>query len=307
MNILVTGAAGFIGQHLVSKLIANGDCVVGLYHDRVAHDLPCAQVQGNILDFRRMLEIIVDWEIDQIYHLASKAIVRNCRLDPVNCMNVNVMGTATILEAARQSDRVTGILVAESDKSYGSGPVPYKESQAIVPEAIYETSKACVSHLMRAYAVNYQVPVTSVRCANVYGAGDPNHSRLVPRTILRLLDGKRPQITTGAERFRREFVYVGDACDAYQKIMAAGKWGQTFNVGSGECHTVREAIQLICRAMGKENITPEEWDRPKTLLEIKDQWLCIDKLLSIWPEYQPRTMTDALPSIIDWYRRNSIV
>lgn len=302
MNVLVTGVAGFIGQRLAVMLANRGHQVFGLYHDRTPFGcIRWKNIHGNILDYARMMEIIVDREIDQIYHLASKAIVRNCRLDPLGCVAANVEGTASILEAARQSERIQGILVAESDKSYGPSAVPYREDQSLKPAAIYEASKACVSHLMTAYALGYGLSVASVRCANVYGAGDPNRSRLVPNTILRILCGQQPQITAGAEQYRREFIHVDDACEAYIRIMGAGPWGQAINVGSGECHTVREVVDMICELMGV-NAEPEEWERPATLTEIENQWLCIDRLRSIWPKFQPRTMAETLPDIINQYK-----
>ena len=156
---------------------------------------------------------------------------------------------------------------------------------------------------MTSYAKNYGLPVASVRMANVYGVGDPNHSRLVPNTILRLLAGKAPQITSGAEEYRREWIHIDNACEAYMRIMDAKPWGQAINVGSGECHTVRETVGLICQAMGVD-IEPEEWERPSTLHEITNQWLSLSRLKMIWPNFKPRTMAETLPEIIDWYRRN---
>jgi len=306
MNVLISGSSGFIGSHLVEYLVNKGHSVFGLWHDR--QPFRCCRwhsLTGDILDYERMLEIIVNNEIDKIFHLASKAIVRNCRVDPLGCLKTNVIGTANILEAARQSERIQGIVVAESDKSYGSGHVPYREDQVLCPTAIYESSKACVSHLMKAYVVSYGLPVASVRMANVYGSGDPNRSRLVPNTILRILRGEKPQITVGAEQYRREFIHVDDACEAYVRIMDAEPWGEAINVGSGECHTVREAVGIICQAMGV-NSESEEWERPSTLHEITNQWLCIDKLKEIWPDYKPLTMVETLPDIIQWYANKGV-
>ena len=261
-------------------------------------------IYGDITDFRRMLEILVSHEIDEIYHLASRAIVRNCMVDPVGCIATNVLGTCVLLEAARQSERVQRIVVAESDKAYGHGEVPYKECQALFPQAIYEASKACCSHLVATYWKSYGLPCASIRSANVYGEGDSNRSRLVPRTILRLLDGERPQITAGADNFRREWIYVGDACEGYRRVMEAQRWGEAFNLGTGEIHTVADVVKLICEAMGKPDAMPEEWAKPSSLVEIQDQYLSLDKLRSIWPGYKPATMAEKLPQVIEWYREN---
>ena len=305
MNVFVTGAGGFIASNLLGHLECQGHNLTALYHDRIFDvDGECDQVRGDICDFPRMLEIIVDHEIDQIYHLGSKAIVRNCIMDPIGCFRTNVIGTVTVLEAARRSERVQGIVCAESDKSYGSGPVPYRESQALHPQAVYEASKACVSHVCAAYWHNYGLPVCSTRFSNVYGQGDPNRSRLVPRTILRLLNGEQPQITAGADKYRREWIHISDACEAYLRIMDAGPWGQAVNVGTGEIHTVGETVKLICEAMGQPDAMPEEWVKPEKLVEIQDQYLSLEKLGSIWPDYEPRTMVEMLPETIEWYREN---
>jgi nucleoside-diphosphate-sugar epimerase len=310
MNILVTGAGGFLGSNLLGHLGTKHN-LVALYHDRffdasgacepVPNDIA---IRGDITDFPRMLEIIVDHEIDLIYHLASKAIVRNCLMDPVGCLRANVIGTATVLEAARRSERVQGIVVAESDKAYGPGPVPYREDQALMPQAIYEASKACTSHVCAAYWHNYGLPVATVRACNVYGEADPNRSRLVPRTILRLLEGEQPQITVGADAYRREWIYVGDACEGYTRIMEAQRWGEAFNLGTGEIHTVGDVVKLICEAMGKPDAMPEEWAKPSSLMEIQDQYLSLDKLRTIWPDFEPATMAETLPQVIEWYREN---
>jgi CDP-glucose 4,6-dehydratase len=311
VNVLVTGAAGFIGANLIDQLAKQGAKVFGLVHDRMQNGHALLReaglfttLAGDVCDLRRMLEVIVDREIDLIYHLAAKSIVRNCRLDPLGCLATNVLGTATVLEAARQSERVQGILCAESDKSYGPGQVPYREDQALLPQAVYEASKACVSHVCAAYWHNYGLPVVTVRTANVYGERDPNRSRLVPNTICRLLAGQAPQITAGAAEFRREFVYVGDVCAAYQRVLESGLWGEAFNIGSGECYTVSEAVEMIARVMGQSFALPEAWARPATLVEIPDQRVCSEKLRGIWPGFQPRRMVDTLPDIVEWYRQN---
>lgn len=304
MNVLITGAPGFIGQNLAMFLSRRSDTVIySLRRDRGCMELMGNILIGDVCDLRRMQEIMVSHEIDQVYHLAARSIVRNCVNDPVGCFHVNVMGTATVLEAARLSGRVRGVVCAESDKSYGPGPVPYREDQPLRPEAVYEASKACVSHLAAAYFHNYGLPVVTVRTANVYGERDQNTSRLVPNTILRIMRGMRPQITTGAADYRREFVYVGDVCEAYWRVMNRERWGEAVNIGSGECLTVRGVVANICRAMGVTCMT-DEWERPAGLLEIADQSLDLTKLRIIWEHYRPMQMADILPVVIEWYRRH---
>ncbi len=283
MRILVTGAQGFIGHQAV-RVLSEEHEVYGLVRRPVlSHNF----LQGDITDYPRMLEIICDYEIDQIYHFAAKSIVRNCRVDPLGCLQANVMGTANILEAARQSERVEGIMCMESDKAYGPGPTPYLESQALLPSGIYEASKSCVGHLVRTYRQTHGLPVFGVRSANVYGPGDPNRSRVIPNTIARLLNNQSPQITSGASKFLREYIYIDDILSITQKLMAVGPWGQSVNVGTGETATVAKVVGLICNQMGKP-FEPEIWDKPKTLTEIPEQSLdlrLLDKLGASLPAH----------------------
>ena len=302
MNILVTGAGGFIGRRLAQHL-GHEHKVYGLIHDKQPWPSKWTPLKGDVKDYPRMLEIIVDREIHQVYHLAAKAIVRNCKSDPIGCFHTNVLGTVNVLEAARHSDTVASVMCAESDKAYGAGPVPYKEEQALRPGSVYEASKACVSHVARAFFENYGLPVFTVRSANVYGPEDENMTRLVPNTITRLLRGERPQITAGVEKFVREFYYVDDFIADVTALMEKKPWGEVFNVGTGETGTVGEAIRLMCELLGKD-VEAEEWAKPPALVEIAEQVLCLDKLNKWLPDRKIRPLQEGLQETIEWYRKH---
>lgn len=281
MNILVTGSAGFLGSKIASKCAQDGHNVYGLYHDRnTQYWAAWNTVQGNITDYHRMLELIVNFEIDQVYHCAAKSIVRNCVADPIGCIASNVLGTVTVLEACRQSGRVSGVMCMESDKAYGSSTEPYTEDTPLRPTAIYEASKSCVSHLVATYWTQYRLPVFGVRAANLYGSGDPNRSRLVPNCIDRLFAGKWPQIVEGAENFIREFLYVEDAVTFVTELMKAQPWGKSVNIGSGITMKVCDAVIEICHQFGRG----PGWDtlpRKKDFTEIPVQELRCDLLWSL--------------------------
>ena len=290
-RILVTGAAGFIGSHVAQRLVVDGHAVFGLIHDQMPPEDATGwnPVNGDVGDYPRLLELIVNCEIDEIYHFAARSIVRNCRLDPLGCFTANVLGTVAVLEAARQAEHVKGILVMESDKAYGPGPTPYREDQALVPEGIYEASKACVSHLVRAYHKNYNLPVFGVRSANVYGPGDPNRSRLIPQTICCLLEGQRPKIVKGAERYEREFIYIDDFVDYALALMQKGPWGRSVNVGGGGRSTVKGVIKELFR-LKKKHYSVEVVPRAESFTEIRAQSLNCDLLGELVPHIIPRSL-----------------
>ncbi len=302
MNILITGAGGFIGSRLMAVLVES-HCVYGLFHDKRLQCPTGLRIQGDVTDYARMREIVIDCEIDQIYHLAAKSIVRNCRCDPLGCFHANIMGTAAVLEAARQSERVKGIVVMESDKAYGHADPPYHEDQTLCPEGVYEASKASVSHVVAAYHRNYGLPVFSVRAANVYGPGDRNLTRLIPNTIIRLLNGQRPQIVDGSARYVREFLYLEDICRCLTGLMEAKPWGEVFNVGSGEMLSVHALAKRIIELM-ESPLGVELVPRPATLTEIPEQWLSLDKLKASLPNFRPTLLDEGLPKTITWYKEN---
>lgn len=299
MNILITGAGGFIGGHLCRTLEADHN-VHGLIHDRGTCSQP---VVGDVTDYARMLEIIVDHEIDQIYHLASKAVVRNCNADPLGCFRANALGTVTILEAARQSGRVKGIMCMESDKSYGTADLPYREDQALRPGGVYEASKSCVSQIIPAFRQTYGTPVFGIRSANVYGPNDRQLTRLIPGTICRLLNNEKPVLVEGAGAFTREFIYVDDLANYAMALMDAAPWGQSINVGSGEKQNIQVVLATICTLMNKAD-TFDILPRSSVFKEIPEQWLCLDRLHALVPDHEVTRLHDGLKKTIEWYECN---
>lgn len=303
-KVLITGAAGFIGSHLANKLSETNE-VYGLVHDHAWQSDRWTLLVGDVTNCARMLEIVIDCEIDQIFHLAAKSVVRNCRLDPVGCFNTNIMGTVAVLDAARQSERVSGVLVAESDKSYGNGPIPYTENQALCPGGIYEASKACAGYICRAYHHNFGVPAFSVRSANVYGPDDSQLTRLIPNTITRVLRGEQPQVTSGAEEFMREFIYVDDFVAYATALMELQPWGEVFNIGTGETNTVRGIVHLICE-LANYSFSMQDWPRPDTLTEIPTQQVSLDKLHKWVPDRQTLSLREGLQRTIEWYQKKLV-
>ena len=124
------------------------------------------------------------------------------------------------MEAVREHDPATRVVVASSDKAYGSHEhLPYREDFALQPSYPYDVSKAATDMIARSYAATYDMPVAVTRLANVYGPGDVNWSRLVPETARALVRGERPVIRSDGKP-ERDYIYVEDAADAYWRSPA---------------------------------------------------------------------------------------
>ncbi|KKN14920.1 hypothetical protein LCGC14_0991250 [marine sediment metagenome] len=311
--VLVTGASGFLGGHVVERLLDRGAEVVGLVHDMHKDSyvkfegLPVNHlVNGDITSLADMTRVIADYEIEFVFHLAADPIVRKCSLDPIGCFETNIMGTARVLEAARSVGTVKGVLCMESDKAYGSfdaRDLPYREDQALKPSAVYEVSKACAGLIAKAYDNNYDLPTYTIRGANLYGPGDMNLSRLLPGSILRLLNGEAPVLYGGVANYVREFIYVGDAaeiiCQLMEKIDITR--GHAINLGSGETFQIGDLMSDICAAAGSD-LAPEVVEKQDNFHEIEKQWLDLTKLRSFIPDFEYVTMPDGLRMTVDWYK-----
>lgn len=313
-SVLVTGADGFLGGHILEVLQGRCAEIIGLTHDVHRDSYASSQnldiahwVKGDITDPISLRRIIADYEVEYVFHLAANPIVRKCALNPIGCFETNIMGTVKVLEAARLAGTVRGVLCMESDKSYGSfaaEDLPYKEDQALKPTNVYEVSKACAGFVAKAYDYNYGLPTFTIRGANLYGPGDMNLSRLIPGSILRVLNGEPPVIYGGVENYIREFIYVHDAAEICVRLMEGIEQtrGHAINLGTGDTHRIADLMELICIALGTD-LEPKIIDKSQTFKEIEKQWLDLTKLNSFIGDYGYTQMEEGLQKTISWYRK----
>ena len=305
-NVLVTGCNGFLGSTLAKHLIDTRPDVrvVGIVKDRnfrsrrdVLDKISVAY--GDICDFDFVRYTMSRYEIDTVFHLAAVTILKQSIQDPVSCYKTNVMGTVSILEAARQVG-VRKIVAVSSDKAYGTyKQLPYLETMPVQasPDP-YSTSKACMDMISQQYATGYGMNVSIVRSGNKYGPFDLNLSRLIPRTILRCLEGKAPVLYTGVGQYKREFMYVDDVVDAYLTVADRGAAGESYNVAGSGYQTIFETVQMICELTGyKGEVEVKDFGFP----EIKEQYLDSSKIERLgWKcQYQ---IKEGLRKTVDWYK-----
>lgn len=257
LPVLVTGAQGFIGSWLARRLLDEGAHVVAPARPGRPLDLRAEGVELDILDVAALRRALERHAIAAVFHLAAQSTLQVAFRDPLATFEVNVRGTYSLLEAIRTGDApVERVVVASSYLAYGAaadGP-PGVES-ALRATFPYEVSKACADEISLSYAHTYDVPAAVLRLANVYGGGDFNFTRLVPETARSLVRGDPPVLRSDGTP-ERDFLYVGDAVDAYLTVAASlddpAARGRAWNGGAGETVPVLDVVRRLIAAAGRD-------------------------------------------------------
>ena len=311
-TVLVTGANGFVGSHLMRELIIQGATVLGVvknttplhpllkeYKDRFVF------YKTSLLDLDAINKLLQEHKVSVIYHLAGQAIVEIGQDSPVGTFEVNVRGTWNILEAARVN-KVKKIIIASTTHVYGDNPnLPYKEEYFPQPSRPYETSKACADLLAQSYADTYNMQVEIPRFVNIYGPGDLNFTRLVPRVIQSVLNGKNPHIwDVGAVR---DFIYIDDVIDVYKKLaeieLPNEKRVRAVNIGYGEPVKVLTVIKKIIGLADNKKINIIVQSVPGTREnEIKKQYISTEKAEREL-HWKPKvSISKGIKVTMEWYK-----
>lgn len=302
-NVLVTGANGFVGSAMCQRLLKMNKSVVGLVRDRnykSRRDLldNISVVYGDLRDYDTVRYAVSKYEIDTIFHMGAITILKMATADPKSCWQTNLMGTVNVMEAARECGHVSKIVVASSDKAYGvHDNLPYREDFALLASDPYSTSKSCTDLIAQSYAYTYDLDTSIVRSGNIFGPGDLNKSRIIPGSILRMLDGERPVIYKGVGNYKREFMYIDDVIDAYLTVQDRGLRGEAYNIGGSGFFNIFDTTQMIIEEMGLD-IEPQVLE--KDFIEIKEQYLDSSKLESLGWKCQ-YDLRKGIRSSIEWY------
>jgi UDP-glucose 4-epimerase len=260
VRALVTGGAGFIGHHLVRRLVERGDEVTVIddfstgfearldpFRDRIT------LVEGNIQDAAALDRAAAGSEV--IFHEAAIPSVARSVANPLASNSANVTGTIQVmLAAARQG--VRRVILAGSSSVYGpAAELPCRETQRPAPSSPYGTSKLAAEHYLHTLGALHGVDTVVLRYFNVFGPGqDPasEYSAVIPRFAMAVIEGRAPTIN-GSGDISRDFTYVDNVVEAnLLAAMPSSPAGLTCNVACGARYTLLELLQAICDAAGRQ-------------------------------------------------------
>jgi len=310
-KVLVTGYEGFLGSNLTRELIGLKSDVSGLdiltrrKDTLLSGEFDKIKIyKGSVEDFDLVSKIMADNKIEIIFHLAATSIVGEALSNPLKAFSTNICGTWNILEAARKNKPAKAVIIASSDKAYGSrSKLPYREDSPLSGSHPYDASKSCADILTSTYYHTYGLPVCITRCGNIFGPGDFNFSRIIPDALRSLIRHKTLIIRSDG-KFIRDYIYVKDIVRAYLflafKMKDHAIYGEAFNFSNESPVPVLGLLKKIYRLAEAKNPDYKITNRAK--YEIKRQYLSAAKAMKVL-NWKPRyNLDDGLRETIKWYK-----
>ncbi len=284
-NVLITGGAGFIGSNFVRFLLMKEPEVQIVNLDALTYagtlenlrDLPDPDrhtfIHGDICDRELVDKLFRNQHIDTVIHFAAESHVDRSILSPAQFVQTNIIGTFTLLEAARAAWIDEGIAPLNevrfhhisTDEVFGSlepEDPPFKEETPYAPNSPYSASKASSDHLVRSYAHTYGLPITITNCSNNYGPYQ-FPEKLIPLMILNALDGT-PLPIYGDGQQVRDWIYIEDHCEAIWFVLRRGRVGETYNAGGNNQPANIDIVKKLCAIL--DELQPDSPHKPHASL-----------------------------------------
>jgi len=310
-RVLVTGGEGFIGSHLVERLVRDGAEVRTLVQynafgrfgwlDPAVHG-DVRVVPGDVRDAGRVREAVDGCEV--VFHLAALIGIPYSYVAPESYVQVNVEGTSNVALACRQLG-VSRLVHTSTSETYGSAVrVPIDEEHPLQPQSPYSASKIGGDMLALSYWHAFELPVAVVRPFNTYG---PRQStRAVIPTILTQLHGGATEIRLGATAPTRDFNYVDDTVSGFLAVAGCDRAvGSVVNIGSGREIAIGDLVALLIRVTGSSAEVVVDPDRVRPAASEVDRLLCDNTRAREWAGWTPQvTLEEGLRRTSDWVKEN---
>ncbi len=291
-QVLVTGGAGFIGSNFIHYLLKQDSEVNIVNLDALTYagslenlkDLPNPErhvfVEGNITDRALLDKLFEEHKFDTVVNFAAESHVDRSILNPGVFVETNVVGTYTLLEAARKAwlgDKIVPLEEARfhhvsTDEVFGTltkEEPPFEESTPYAPRSPYAAAKASSDHFVRVYSITFGLPITISNCSNNYG---PRQfpEKLIPLMILNALNGKGLPIYGDGMQIR-DWLYVDDHCEAILRIIKNGRVGETYCVGGDNQPPNIEIVKTICEILDELQADSPHTPHEKLITYVADR------------------------------------
>ncbi|MBV6495874.1 MAG: NAD-dependent epimerase/dehydratase family protein [Acidobacteria bacterium ACB1] len=318
-NVLVTGGAGFIGSHLVGKLLAEGDWQITIVDDLndfyspeikranlalFARSLDVEFVEADIRNFAALEPVFERTKFDTIVHLAARAGVRPSLLEPQLYIETNINGTTNLLELARQHG-VRQFVFGSSSSVYGENKkVPFAEADPIFePISPYAATKAAGELICHTYSHLFGIRTVCLRFFTVYGARQ--RPDLAIHKFARLIHEGKPIPVFGDGSTRRDYTYIDDIIQGVRAAMAFdASMHEVFNLGESETTELSRLIELLEDALGKKATIDRQPSQPG---DVPITFADISKARRML-NYNPTTKIETgIPKFVEWFRSKQAV
>lgn len=306
--LLITGAGGFIGSHLVEECLARGCRVRALVRYNSRNHFGWLEgidgrdglevVAGDVRDFERVLAVMQGCR--GVFHLAALIGIPYSYLSPLAYLRTNVEGTYNVLEAARRLELQT-IVVTSTSETYGTAQyAPIDENHPAVGQSPYAASKIAADQFAISFHRSFGLPVKIVRPFNAYGPRQSARA-LIPTVISQLLNG-RETLSLGNLSPTRDLTYVRDVAEGFLAIAnAASLEGEATNIGSGVEISMRELVATICRLVGRQVEVVCESERVRPKASEVDRLVCDPSKIFKSTGWRPRyDLERGLVETISW-------
>ncbi len=332
-TVLVTGGAGFIGSNFIHYLLRAEPNVQAINLDAltyagslenladVSNDPRYSFIQGDICDAEFVGKVLRERRVDTIVHFAAESHVDRSILGPEQFIQTNIVGTFTLLEAARafwiqekslplEDARFHHVSTDEVFGSLAFGEAAWTEDSPYAPNSPYAASKASSDHLVRSYGHTYGLPFTLTNCSNNYGPYQ-FPEKLIPLIILNAIAGK-PLPVYGDGQQIRDWLHVEDHCEAIYSVLKKGKVGSTYNVGGENQPANLTIVETICAILDEVLSASAHRPHKKLITFVKDRpghdrrYDMDARKIADELGWRPRhTLAEGLRDTIRWYLSHS--